>query len=272
MFQELVVEARDEHGRAAVVASRVSTFSEMEMQDQEKLSPARRQERMLLTHKGQKKLHDLYLQPERLRHWQQKSQELTSAVQIEEGRLQKLEEKREAEEEDMLRKAEEARREAEKAQTSLQEEGKHSQRTEETAPPMPGRPVQYLVATEVPSNAKLYIYTSFLILFILMALFPSFRQWAIEEVVMELVMETIAPRALEWLSEFGEQLLTHFPSACRALLVLNEVFGIWLLGGVLLWMVLRFGDVLKIVMSFGVRCSHLMTHIFGRIARPPQKK
>jgi hypothetical protein len=97
------------------------------------------------------------------------------------------------------------------------------------------------------SNTLLYIYMASSVLFFSMALFPDFRVWFVDEVVVKFGIETLSPPLLQCSSHIGHKLMETFPLTSKLILMLHNIFGYWVLAFAVIWLGLQVRELLRFV-------------------------
>jgi hypothetical protein len=221
---EYVVDHRDEHGQPAVIRCCIpEPPSDLKTADDKRLPKKRLRERQALKQKDQAMLHTLFNLPYELERAREVRIECENALNDARNSLKE------------------------------REEGK----AEDVSDPQPGTsavavsspPLQSVVYRPIASSPYRlhYLYGTLCVVFFLMALFPSFREWVIREFIVKFCIDYVAPPITGYLCGLGEQFSATFPLTSHIILTLYKVFGFWGLAIGFLWFGCKLVDVISVI-------------------------
>jgi hypothetical protein len=217
-IEEYVVEARDDHGRPAIIgrSPAVPAPSPLKKLDDKKLPRKRLAERESLKQRNRQNLESLFWLPAQLQSAQQAQQEVEANRPVE---VQASEEVPEPEKE-----------------------------KEEISSSITQSPTSY-VSVQQPQNGLqlLHVYILLTLILFLMALLPRFRNWVVEEIVVKIFIQSVSPPLLQWACQVGENLITACPLLCSIIISLYNLFGFWVIAAAFFWLGYRFWNIGKFI-------------------------
>jgi hypothetical protein len=218
-LEEYVVEARDDHGRPAIVG-RIPTPpapSPLKALDDKKLPRKRLAERESLKERNRQKLETLFWLPAQLQSAQQAQQEAEANRQPEDERSEDI---------------------------TKQEKGKEEISTSSITQ----TPTSYVVVQRPQNGLRLlHVYIFLTSIFFLMALLPGFRSWVVEEIVVNVFIQSVSSPLLQWACQVGENLMTACPVLCSIIISLYDLFGFWVIAAAFVWLGYRFWIIGKFI-------------------------
>jgi hypothetical protein len=224
-IQEYVVEARDDHGHPAVIARAPAVApSPLKKFDDQKLPRKRRVERDLLKSKNQSKLEELF--------WLPVEREMAEQSQREHEANLRIQAKAQA---------------SAVAAASDEEKDEVIPPSEVQEPPISQPSSRHIIAPQSNGLQLLHLYILLTLTFFSMALFPSFRKWVVEEIVIKLFIESISPPFLHLACGFAETFMDDFPVCANIMISLYNLLGFWVIAAGFLWLGYNYWDMLRFI-------------------------
>jgi hypothetical protein len=221
---EYVVDGRDDHGQPSIIARYPSIPpSELKIKDDRKLPKKRKAERRALNHRDQTRLHELFVLPVSMERAKAHREERENALKV--GK-----EKFKTGEKDANEKVVSSSQSAEVAQ-----------------PPAQITSPSTTLSSQNASNIIIWFHMILCAIFFAMALFPDFRSWIVNEVIVTVGIDGFLPPLLQIACAVSEKCMETLPLTSNIILSLYSVFGFWPLAAVLVWAIWQTWDITTFV-------------------------